>query len=161
MARAATVQKISLPEKATPPDIDFGDFGALFGYRLRRAQAAVHRDYVANVSELDLTQQQGAILWLIQNNPGVSQVAVATALGMDRPTMMALTDRLEERGLITRVRSTVDRRRQELHLTAEGRSLFAKLKRRIARHEQRLRELFTPAEFNSLVSALTKLQQLG
>ena len=160
MARAATVTN-SLPDRAAGNDIDFGDFGELLGYRLRRAQAAVHRDFAGSVAGLDLTQKQSAILWLIHNNPGVSQVAVAGALGMDRPTMMALTDRLELRGLITRGRSTVDRRRQELHLTPDGRSLLAKLKRRIARHEQRIRELFTPAELESFVSALDKLQRLG
>lgn len=160
MARAASLIK-SLPERATGNDIAFGEFGELLGYRLRRAQAAVHRDFTGSVAGLDLTQKQSAILWLIQTNPGVSQVAVAGALGMDRPTMMALTDRLELRGLITRVRSTVDRRRQELHLTPEGRSLLVKLKKRIARHEQRLRELFTPAELASFVSALDKLQRLG
>lgn len=148
-------------EKAAGTDIDFGDFGELLGYRLRAAQVAVQRDFAANVAGLDLTQKQGAILWLIQINPGISQVAVAGALGMDRPTMMAVTDRLEARGLITRVRSTVDRRRQELHLTAAGRSLLTKLKKRITRHEQRIRELLTPAELTSLVSALGKLQQLG
>ncbi|HEY0962208.1 MAG TPA: MarR family transcriptional regulator [Pseudomonadales bacterium] len=160
MARAATVTR-ALPEKAASNDIAFGDFGELLGYRLRRAQAAVHRDFAGSVAGLDLTQKQAAIIWLIHGNPGVSQVAVAGALDMDRPTMMALTDRLELRGLITRVRSTVDRRRQELHLTPDGRSLLAKLKKRIARHEQRIRELFTPAELASFVSALDKLQRLG
>jgi DNA-binding MarR family transcriptional regulator len=161
MARAASVQKPSLADRAANSEIDFGDFGELLGFQLRQAQAAVHRDYVGTVTDLDITQKQGAILWLLQLNPGVSQVSVAGALGMDRPTMMAVTDRLEARGLITRVRSTVDRRRQELHLTPAGRSLLAKLKKRIAQQEQRIRALLTPVEFTSLVSALGKLQQLG
>ena len=89
MARAASVTK-SQPDRVAGNEIDFGDFGELLGYRLRRAQAAVHRDFAGSVAGLDLTQKQSAILWLIPNNPGVSQVAIAGALGMDRPTMMAL-----------------------------------------------------------------------
>lgn len=167
MARTASVHKASLADRAASSnsDIDFGDFGALLGFQLRQAQAAVHRDYintvVGTVTGLDVTQKQGAILWLLQLNPGVSQVAIAGALGMDRPTMMAVTDRLEARGLVTRMRSTVDRRRQELHLTPAGRALLTKLKKRIALQEQRIRALLTPAEFTSLVSALGKLQQIG
>ena len=159
MTRATSVTKRFPPDRATASDIDFGDFDALLGYHLRRAHGAMLRGFSGAVAEFDLTQKQSAILWLIQLNPGVSQVAVASALGMDRPTMMALTDRLELRGLLTRVRSTVDRRCQELHLTLSGRSLLAKLKKRVARHEQRIRALFTPAEYEILVSALRKLQE--
>lgn len=161
MARSASIHKVSLADRVANSDIDFGDFGALLGFQLRQAQAAVHRDYVGTVTDLDVTQKQGAILWLLQLNPGVSQVSIASALGMDRPTMMAVTDRLEARGLVTRLRSTVDRRRQELHLTPAGRALLAKLKKRIALQEQRIRALLTPVEFTSLVSALGKLQQIG
>ena len=105
----------------------FEELDGLLGYRLRRAQGAMHRDFMAAVAELELTQKQAATLWLIQANPGVSQVEVAAALGMDRATMMAITDRLEERGFVIRKRSTVDRRRQELYLTPAGQSTLAKV----------------------------------
>ena len=95
----------------------------------------MHRHFVASVAELNLTQKQTATLWLISANPGVSQVSVAAALDMDRATMMAVTDRLEERGFVVRKRSTVDRRRQELYLTPAGRALLRKCKARIAEHE--------------------------
>ena len=79
------------------PELIFEDLDGLLGYRLRRAQGAMHRDFMAAVAELELTQKQTATLWLINANPGVSQVSVAAALGMDRATMMSITDRLEER----------------------------------------------------------------
>ena len=40
--------------------------------------------------------------------------------------MMALTDRLEDRGFVIRKRSSVDRRRQELYLTPSGQSTLPK-----------------------------------
>jgi len=142
-------------------ELMFEDLDGLLGYRLRRAQGAMHRDFMASVADLELTQKQAATLWLISANPGVSQVGVAAALGMDRATMMSITDRLEERGLVIRKRSDVDRRRQELYLTPAGISRLRKVKTRIAEHEARIKSLFKPAELAALLSALRKLQGLG
>jgi DNA-binding MarR family transcriptional regulator len=143
------------------PELMFQELDGLLGYRLRRAQGAMHRDYMATVAGLMLTQKQTASLWLIQANPGVSQVSVAEALGMDRATMMSVTDRLEERGFVIRKRSTVDRRRQELYLTPVGQSILRKVKARITEHEQRVKALFKPDELEALLSALSKFQDLA
>lgn len=143
------------------PELMFEDLDGLLGYRLRRAQGAMHRDYMAAVAGLQLTQKQTATLWLINANPGVSQVSVAAALGMDRATMMSITDRLEERGLVIRKRSEVDRRRQELYLTPAGISSLRKVKARIAAHEARVKAVFKPGELDALLESLKKLQDLG
>jgi len=143
------------------PELMFEELDGLLGYRLRRAQGAMHRDYMATVSGLELTQKQTATLWLIGANPAVSQVSIAAALGMDRATMMAVTDRLEDRGLVVRKRSTVDRRRQELYLTPGGQSALRKVKARISEHEQRFKSLFKPAELAALLSALEKFRDFG
>lgn len=137
-----------------------GELADLLGYRLRRAHGAMHRDWVSTVvTKRDLTQKQAATLWLIGNNPGASQVSVAAALDMDRASMMAVIDRLEERGLVTRQRSRADRRRQELHLSLDGQVRLRKVKVRIAKHEQRFKSLFTPDELASLLSSLQKFQE--
>ena len=120
----------------------------------------MHRDYMASVAGLDLTQKQTATLWLINGNPAVSQGSVATALGMDRATMMAVIDRLEDRGLVIRKRSTTDRRRHELYLTPAGQSILRKVKARIAKHEERFQSLFKPAELQALLAALQKFQDV-
>src|SRR6187549_2832245 len=105
------------------PELMFEELDGLLGYRLRRAQGAMHRDYMAAVSGLNLTQKQCATLWLIDSNPGSSQVSIAAALSMDRATMMAVVDRLEDRRLVIRKQSTVDRRRQELYTTPAGQTM--------------------------------------
>jgi DNA-binding MarR family transcriptional regulator len=148
-------------EELQGPELMFEELDGLLGYRLRRAQGAMHRDYMATVASLELTQKQAATLWLINANPGVAQVSVAAALGMDRATMMAVTDRLEDRGFLVRKRSTVDRRRQELYLTPSGQSTLRKAKARIAEHEQRFKTLFKPAELAALLSALEKFRDIG
>ncbi len=143
------------------PELMFEQLDGLLGYRLRRAQGAMHRDFMATIAGLELTQKQAATLWLINANPGVAQVSLAAGLGMDRATMMAVTDRLEDRGLLVRKRSMVDRRRQELYLTPAGQGALRKAKARITEHEQRFKSLFKPAELAALLSALEKFRDFG
>src|SRR5688572_16986237 len=139
MPRNSNAQLEEASEDLDDPKLLFEELDGLLGYRLRRAQGTMHRDYMNTVADLDLTQKQTATLWLINGNPGVSQVSVATALGMDRATMMAVVDRLEERGFVVRKRSITDRRRQELYLTPAGQRVLRKVKARIAKHEERFK----------------------
>lgn len=161
MPRKSNSNLDELSESLEGPSLMFEELDGLLGYRLRRAQGAMHRDFMAAVASLDLTQKQAATLWLINGNPGVAQVAVAAALGMDRATMMAIIDRLEERRLVIRQRSSTDRRRQELYLTPAGQNALRKAKARIAKHEERFKALFTAAELESLLTALQRLQDAG
>jgi DNA-binding MarR family transcriptional regulator len=158
MARDSNLKRREQPEDFEAPELMFAELDSLLGYLLRRAQGAMHRDFMAAVSDFGLTQKQAAVLWLIQANGGVSQVEVAAALGMDRATMMALTDRLEDRGFVTRKRSSTDRRRQELYLTPSGQSTLRKCKARIAEHEEKFRGMFSSSELAALLGALKKFQ---
>ena len=161
MARGSNLKRRELPEDESGSELAFAELDGLLGYLLRRAQGAMHRDFMATVASFELTQKQAATLWLIHANAGTSQAEVAAALGMDRATMMALTDRLEDRGFVIRKRSSVDRRRQELYLTPSGQSILKKCKARIAEHEERFRALFSASELASLVDALKRFQNLG
>ena len=158
MSRNPNPKVDDLSENLDGPSLMFEELDGLLGYRLRRAQGSMHRDFTAAVASLDLTQKQAATLWLINGNPGVAQVSMAAALGMDRATMMSIIDRLEERGLVIRKRSSSDRRRQELYLTPAGQNTLRKAKARIAKHEDRFKSLFTAAELEVLLTALKKLQ---
>ena len=114
MARDTNLKRRERSEEFEVPALMFAELDGLLGYLLRRAQGAMHRDFMGAVADFGLTQKQAATLWLIQANGGVSQAEVATALGMDRATMMQVIDRLEDRGFVIRKRSSVDRRRQEI-----------------------------------------------
>ena len=160
MARESNLKRRERSESFEAPDLMFAELDGLLGYLLRRAQGAMHRDFMGAVSDFGLTQKQAATLWLIHANSGVSQAEVAAALGMDRATMMAVTDRLEDRGFVVRQRSSTDRRRQDLYLTPAGQSILRKCKARITKHEEKFRSLFSSAELTSLLDALKRFQSL-
>jgi DNA-binding MarR family transcriptional regulator len=149
-----------LAAQATSQPLAFAGLDQLLGYRLRRAQGAAHRDYLAAVGELKLTQKQTAVMWLVEANPGVAQGAIGAVLGMDRATMMALVDRLEARGLLRRSRSRVDGRRRELHATPAGVRLMAGIRARVAEHEERMKGLFSAPELRTLAALLERIQAL-
>lgn len=141
--------------------LDLDELPDLVGFHLRLAHVAMYRDFATALSDLDLTQKQCATLTLIGANPAVSQVDLAATLGTDRATMMAMVDRLEQRGLLLRRRSVGDRRRQELNLTPEGEAMLVRAKRAIAQHERRFTQRFTADELKGLMSALRRIHQQG
>ena len=141
-----------LPRRSLAP----GVLPELIGYRLRIAQQAVFRDFAATVGEV--SPGRAGILLLIEANPGVTQGRLAEAVHLDRSTMVGVVDSLEERGLIERRRG-VDRRTNGLWLTRSGRSLVARLRQRIERHERRVAGALSEAERAQLLALLGKLAQ--
>lgn len=131
-----------------------GVLPALLGYRLRLAQQAVFRDFSASVAEI--SPGRVGILLLVDANPGVTQSRLAQAVSLERSTMVGVLHTLEGRGLIERRRGA-DRRTNGLWLTAAGRALVARLKRRIQVHERRVAARLSPAERQQLIGLLEKL----
>ena len=131
-----------------------GMLPGLLGYRLRLAQQALFRDFAATVAEL--SPGRVGILLLIEANPGVTQSRLAQAVSLERSTMVGVLHTLEARGLIERRRGS-DRRTNGLWLTAEGRSLVSRLKRRIQLHERRVASRLSAEEREQLLALLAKL----
>ena len=131
-----------------------GILPSLLGYRLRRAQQAVFRDFASSIPEL--SPGRVGILLLLEANPGITQGRLAQAVSLKRSTMVGVVDVLEGRGLIERRRGA-DRRTNGLWLTDPGRELVARLKRRIQLHERRVAARLSPQERAQLLALLEKL----
>jgi DNA-binding MarR family transcriptional regulator len=131
-----------------------GILPSLLGYRLRRAQQAVFRDFASSIPEL--SPGRVGILLLLEANPGVTQSRLAQAVSLERSTMVGVVDVLESRGLIERRRGA-DRRTNGLWLTDPGRELVARLKRRIQLHERRVASRLSVQERAQLLALLEKL----
>jgi DNA-binding MarR family transcriptional regulator len=124
MSRKAPIPVAAQTDIADQLEPELGGLETIAGFHLRLANNAVFRHFMNALAPLDLTQKQTSVLWLIAERPGIAQIDLAARLDMDRATMMAIIDRLEARDLVARTRSTGDRRRQDLHLTAAGKDLF-------------------------------------
>jgi DNA-binding MarR family transcriptional regulator len=131
-----------------------GDLAGLIGYRLRRAQQELFRDFAASIP--DISPGRAGLLMLIEANPGVTQSRLARAMALDRSTMVGVLDVLESRGWLER-RKGSDRRTNGLWLTRAGRVLLARIKRRITDHEARVTARLSSAERQRLLTLLGKL----
>jgi len=106
--------KRSAPDpRQNPPRLAQGELSGLIGYRLRRAQQELFRDFAASIP--DLSPGRAGLLLLIEANPGVTQSRLAQAVALDRSTMVGVLDALEARGWLER-RKGQQRQSQFLHL---------------------------------------------
>lgn len=136
--------------------LDPGMLPELLGYQLRLAQLAVFRDFAASAGDLGVSPGRFGMLVLIEANPGVTQSRLAEAVGLDRSTLVAVLDTLEERALVERRRGE-DRRTNGLWITREGRAVLAKMKRRVLAHEARIAARLTAEERQVLRRLLAQL----
>jgi DNA-binding MarR family transcriptional regulator len=137
--------------------IDYGILTELVGYRLRRAQAAVFDHFLSNVGEDGVTPGRFGVLVLIEANPGLSQSALAEALGIERSTMVTVIDRLEQRGWVERTPSKTDRRSYALALTAAGAELLARATPLVRRHERQFNAELSEEEKAALIELLERV----
>lgn len=110
------------------------------GYAVRRFQLWIFQDFIKTLAAVDIKPTQYSVMTVIGANPGLSQMAVAKRLGIERARLVHLLDSLEQRKLVKRVQSVADRRSHALHLTAHGQDQMRKFKRLAAEHERHVAE---------------------
>src|SRR5437764_10472661 len=76
---------------------------------------------------LGVTRAQWKVLFKLTRSPGLRQVELADMLDLEPITLCRIVDRLEESGLVERVRDPEDRRAWRLHVTAQAQPLIEKL----------------------------------
>ena len=120
--------------------LDRGLLPSLLGYVLRRTQSAVFGDFAATFAKAGeaLTPGEFGLLVLVDRNAGLSQMALARALGIDRSTLVPILDRLQERGLLMRHRSPTDGRTHALAADTRGREGAGRFARLVKAHEKRI-----------------------
>lgn len=77
---------------------------------------------------LGVTRAQWKVLFKLTRTPGLRQVELADMLDLEPITLCRIVDRLEEGGLVERVRDPDDRRAWRLHVTAQAQPLVEKLR---------------------------------
>ena len=148
-----------IDDNGDEPAEDLGGLNDILGLRIRLAHGAVYRHFTETFVNLDLTQKQVSSLWLVHDNPGISQIELGGRLRMDRATTMTIVNRLQERGYARRERSTSDGRKQALYVTEAGAEALAEAKRCIGEHEAWLKGRFKAEEIEILVEMLSRIHE--
>jgi DNA-binding MarR family transcriptional regulator len=134
-----------------------GMLTSLLGYHLRRAQIAVFQHFAASMGAAAITPGQFGVLTVIDSNPGLSQTQLGNALGIDRSTVVAVIDRLESRGLVTRAVSPSDRRSHALRLSDEGTRLLHRVEELVRGHERHIARDLSAEDKQRLIDLLDRV----
>jgi DNA-binding MarR family transcriptional regulator len=128
--------------------------------QLRPVLLRLARELRKETEQLGVTARQVTLLWQVKRSPGLSLAELAAEEGISPPALSGHVDRLERAGLLERVRSTEDRRRVGLRLTAEGANLLRRIRaRRTTWLAVRLEEL-DAAQLAAIESAIPALRRL-
>jgi DNA-binding MarR family transcriptional regulator len=108
------------PRRKLPQGLELGRLGDFIGFRLRRLQNQLARNFAAATADRNLRSGLFSSLAIIAANPGISQNELAQEVGLDKSVTVLIVDDLEHRGLALRKRSDTDRRRHSLFVTPAG-----------------------------------------
>ncbi|MBV9066923.1 MAG: MarR family transcriptional regulator, partial [Methylobacteriaceae bacterium] len=112
----------------SPTSVDMSYLEGTIGYAIRRAQLAVFSDIFRSFGEYRVTTAEFSVLAVTADNPGINQADLATALGVERPRMVPIINKLERRGLARRAIDARDGRARRIYLTRSGSDLLGILK---------------------------------
>ena len=157
MAKQKETLTITTPHVAG--DEDIGEIRNIVGFHIRLAYGAVYRHFTETFADLDLTQKQVSVLWLVDDHPDIAQTDLSNRMRMDRATTMAIVNRLESRRYLVRGKSISDGRKQTLNLTHLGRKALVTAKAAIRQHEHWLKSRFTAREVAKLIELLTRIHE--
>jgi DNA-binding MarR family transcriptional regulator len=146
-----------VPSNTTPAD---GETVRL-GHLLKQAHHQFMEQATKALAPLGIGTREWAALLCLDDERNLSQGAVAQRLGVDRTTMVALVDALQQKGLVAREPDPADRRKNRVVLTPEGRRLTEQGAELADEVERRFLAALSPTQAQQLKSSLQVLLAPG
>ena len=97
----------------------------VLGYLLKHAHQQLTAATTSALEPFGVDSRALGVLRVLHLRESTSQQEVAQVLGVDRTTMVAMLDALQEQGIVARRPLAQDRRRNAVELTEHGQQLFA------------------------------------
>ena len=147
-----------MSETVEPAEATATSLAAVAGFRLRRLQGLFAAHYVAwfRAVGLAVTPVQGGILLLIDENPGLTQIALARLLRIEPPSLTQALNPLIEAGLVERSRAAHDGRAVALSLSPGGREAVETVRRETPAQEAEALSGLTAGERAAILALLDK-----
>ena len=128
------------------------------GHLIRRLHQQSTQLFSQRMKEagFDLTPVQFAVLDGLSHAPGIDQAGLAQLVDKDPATIGGVVDRLEQKGLLVRVKNREDRRARVLEISAEGRQLLADLMPVVAGLQKDILGQLDTVEYREFIRLATK-----
>jgi DNA-binding MarR family transcriptional regulator len=124
------------------------------GYLLKHAHLQFDTAQSRALESFGLDPRSLGVLRVLASREPTSQQEVAHLLGVDRTTMVALLDSLEQQGIVSRRPSTGDRRRNVIELTSEGSDVYARAEATAKAVEKEFLAQLSPSDAEPFRNAL-------
>jgi DNA-binding MarR family transcriptional regulator len=143
-----------------PPESEPYGLALSTSHLLHRAEQLAS-DRFAHLVGDTVTLRQFAVLAAVAETPGLSQIDLVRATGIDRSTLAEMMMRMEKRGLIERATSEADGRARSVTLTTDGRAMFHASIRHARAADAAILDMLPRTKAKSLQSILMKLAKLA
>lgn len=127
---------------------------------LTKASHLIQSEFHRIVKSKGLTVSEWRVLATLVNRAPMSMRQLSDIAVTQQPTLTAVLDRMEPRGLVTRTTDEVDRRVTLVGITPAGARLVAKLIDLAREHETRVLEPFGLQRSSQLKTTLKRLIEL-
>jgi DNA-binding MarR family transcriptional regulator len=127
------------------------------GYLLARSRTKLARALDIELARHGITHAQGSIILMLAGGRFHTAAELARELYVDSASMTRILDRLQKRGMLTRMPRSDDRRIIDLRLSEEGKKLGQALPELYSQVLNRSFEKFSAEEIRLLRSLLCKL----
>jgi DNA-binding MarR family transcriptional regulator len=111
-----------------------------------------------SVRQFGLTHAQFDIIATLGNTAGMSYKELGERTLITKGTLTGVIERLEQKGLVARERSSDDKRSFSVRLTAAGEARFREVFPKVISHGKQLFTSYGAADFDALERALGKLR---
>lgn len=128
-----------------------------FGFLLAKASQKMQEEWKDWLDNHNLSHKELGFLLTISTLPGITQKHAGQIQKIDRTSVTQLTDQLEEKGYVIRIRHLEDRRAYELHLTDSGTALVRKIDKHMEKVHERYFTNFSQDEITLLKQLLLKI----
>ena len=113
-----------------------------------------------SVRACGLTHAQFDIIATLGNTPGMTYKELGERTLITKGTLTGVIERLEQKGLVARERSSKDKRSFFVRLTPKGEDTFNQAFPAVVAQGKKLFEQYSEADFAALDASLLKLRQL-
>ena len=138
--------------------LSLGPLAEVLGYHVAQAAVTTVALFERHVGHPHgLRKVEFSMLMLLAANGPLMPKRLGQALALSAPNLSLILDRLQARGLLQRQRSEVDRRSQNIVLTAEGAELARASELSAQPMERELLARLSPAEHAMLIELLRKI----
>ncbi len=133
------------------------DFSHSLPMMMNRTLDSVLPEFRTVFKAFDLTEQQWRILRVLWHENGIKLSDISKQTLLPKPSLVGIIDRMEDKGLLKRIRSTSDRRSVRISTTAKGRRLEEKIQPLVDECYARIASGIKPYDWQIMMNTLQQI----